>query len=108
LVRALVLPLSTFLSWSGRDDARAWSDSGPYHDFPMGPRYAPEINKRIRPHLKRRVKYLNNVIEQDHRFIKNKVRASQCFKRFSDRRANLRGDWSCQHDEERSDQKIKW
>src|ERR1044071_9724524 len=30
----------------------------------------------------RRVKYLNNVIEQDHRFIKKKVRASQCFKRF--------------------------
>jgi transposase-like protein len=24
----------------------------------------------------RRVKYLNNVIEQDHRFIKKKVRAS--------------------------------
>src|SRR5215204_1826154 len=30
----------------------------------------------------RRVKYLNNVIEQDHRFIKKKVRASQCFKHF--------------------------
>jgi transposase-like protein len=30
----------------------------------------------------RRVKYLNNIIEQDHRFIKKKVRASQCFKRF--------------------------
>jgi transposase-like protein len=30
----------------------------------------------------RRVKYLNNVIEQDHRFVKKKVRAWQCFKRF--------------------------
>ena len=30
----------------------------------------------------RRVKYLNNVIEQDHRFIKKKVRAAQCFKSF--------------------------
>ena len=30
----------------------------------------------------RRVKYLNNVIEQDHRCIKKKVRASQCFKSF--------------------------
>jgi IS6 family transposase len=30
----------------------------------------------------RRVKYLNNVIEQDHRFIKKKVRAPQCFKSF--------------------------
>jgi len=28
------------------------------------------------------VKYLNNVIEQDRRFIKKKVRASQCFKSF--------------------------
>jgi IS6 family transposase len=85
-------------------------------------RYAPEVNKRIRQHLKmsgtsyrvdetyisvdknaaysdaftssheekvlpkdcilRRVKYLNNVVEQDHRFVKKKVRASQCFKKF--------------------------
>jgi transposase, IS6 family len=30
----------------------------------------------------RRVKYLNNIIEQDHRFVKKKVRASQSFKRF--------------------------
>jgi transposase-like protein len=29
-----------------------------------------------------RVKYLNNIIEQDHRFVKKKVRASQCFKSF--------------------------
>ncbi len=30
----------------------------------------------------RRVKYLNNVIEQDHRFIKKKVRESQCLNSF--------------------------
>jgi transposase, IS6 family len=30
----------------------------------------------------RRVKYLNNVIEQDHRFFKKKARASQCFRSF--------------------------
>jgi transposase-like protein len=30
----------------------------------------------------RRIKYLNNIIEQDHRFVKKKVRASQCFKKF--------------------------
>src|SRR5437868_14084213 len=30
----------------------------------------------------RRAKYLNNIIEQDHRFIKKKMRASQCLKRF--------------------------
>ena len=30
----------------------------------------------------RRVKYPNNVIEQNHRFVKQKVRAAQCFKSF--------------------------
>jgi transposase-like protein len=41
--------------------------------------------------LLRRVKYLNNVIEQDHRFIKKKVRASQCFKRFHTAEKTLEG-----------------
>lgn len=39
----------------------------------------------------RRVKCLNNVIEQDHRFIKRKVRASQCFKRFHTAERTLEG-----------------
>ncbi len=39
----------------------------------------------------RRVKYLNNVIEQDHRFIKKKVRASQCFKRLHTAELTLEG-----------------
>lgn len=39
----------------------------------------------------RRVKYLNNVIEQDHRFIKKKVRASQCFKIFHTAERTLEG-----------------
>jgi transposase, IS6 family len=39
----------------------------------------------------RRVKYLNNVIEQDHRFIKKKVRASQCFKSFHTAGRTLEG-----------------
>jgi transposase, IS6 family len=39
----------------------------------------------------RRVKYLNNVVEQDHRFIKKKVRASQCFKRFHTAERTLEG-----------------
>ena len=39
----------------------------------------------------RRVKYLNNVIEQDHRFIKKKVRASQCSKRFHTAARTLEG-----------------
>ena len=39
----------------------------------------------------RRVKYLNNVIEQDHRFIKKKARASQCFKLFHTAERTLEG-----------------
>jgi IS6 family transposase len=39
----------------------------------------------------RRVKYLNNVIEQDHRFIIKKVRASQCIKRFHTAERTLEG-----------------
>jgi len=39
----------------------------------------------------RSVKYLNNMIEQDHRFIKKKVRASQCFKRFHTAERTLEG-----------------
>jgi len=39
----------------------------------------------------RRVKCLNKVIEQDHRFIKKKVRASQCFKSFHTAERTLEG-----------------
>src|SRR5436309_3823730 len=39
----------------------------------------------------RRVKYLNNVIEQDHRFIKKEVRPSQCFKSFHTAERTLEG-----------------
>jgi IS6 family transposase len=39
----------------------------------------------------RRVKYLNNIIEQDHRFIKKKVRAAQCFKSFHTAERTLAG-----------------
>jgi transposase, IS6 family len=42
----------------------------------------------------RRVKYLNNVIEQDHRFIKKKARASQCFKSFHTAERTLGGSES--------------
>jgi len=39
----------------------------------------------------RRIKYFNNVIEQDHRFIKKKVRASQCFRSFHTAERTLEG-----------------
>jgi transposase, IS6 family len=49
--------------------------------------------EKILPHdcKLRRVKYLNNIIEQDHRFIKKKVRAAQCFKRFHTAERTLEG-----------------
>ena len=39
----------------------------------------------------RRVKYLNNIIEQDHRFVKKKVRASQSFRSFHTAERTLEG-----------------
>ncbi|HEY0322154.1 MAG TPA: IS6 family transposase [Pyrinomonadaceae bacterium] len=50
-------------------------------------------DEKVLPHdcKLRRVKYLNNVIEQDHRFIKKKVRASQCFKSFQTAERTLEG-----------------
>jgi transposase, IS6 family len=49
--------------------------------------------EKILPHdcKLRRVKYLNNIIEQGHRFIKKKVRSSQCFKRFHTVERTLEG-----------------
>jgi transposase-like protein len=48
---------------------------------------------RVIPHdcKLRRVKYLNNVIEQDHRFVKKKVWASQCFRSFHTAERTLEG-----------------
>jgi len=39
----------------------------------------------------RRVKYLNNVIEQDHRFIRRRWRAAQCFRSFHTAERTLEG-----------------
>ncbi|HEY9284317.1 MAG TPA: DDE-type integrase/transposase/recombinase [Pyrinomonadaceae bacterium] len=38
-----------------------------------------------------RVKYLNDVIAQDHRFVKQKARASRCFKSFRTAERTLEG-----------------
>jgi transposase-like protein len=49
--------------------------------------------EKVLPHdcKLRRVKYLNNIIEQDHRFIKKRVRASQCFKSFHTAERTIEG-----------------
>ncbi len=39
----------------------------------------------------RRVKYLNNVIEQDHRFIRRRWRAMQCFRTFHTAEKTIEG-----------------
>ena len=39
----------------------------------------------------RRVKYLNNIIEQDHRFVKKRVGAAQCFGSFHTAERTLEG-----------------
>jgi transposase-like protein len=50
-------------------------------------------DERALPHdcKLRRVKYLNNIIEQDHRFVKKKMRAAQCFKKFYTSERTLEG-----------------
>jgi transposase, IS6 family len=50
-------------------------------------------DEKILPHdcKLRRVKYLNNIVEQDHRFIKKKVRVAQCFKSFHTAERTLEG-----------------
>src|SRR3954471_796594 len=55
--------------------------------------FASSQKEKVLPHdcKLRRVKYLNNVVEQDHRFIKKKVRASQCFKSFHAAKRTLEG-----------------
>ena len=51
-----------------------------------------QVERIVPPDCKlRHVKYLNNVIEQDHRFVKKKLRASQCFKRFHTAERTLEG-----------------
>ncbi len=39
----------------------------------------------------RGVKYLNNIIEQDHRFVKKRTRAAQCFKTFGTAQRTIDG-----------------
>ena len=78
-------------------------------------RYAPELEKRCRPHLKatndswrvdetyvtagvlsavcelRQNKYLNNLVEQDHRFIKRLVKPGLGFFSFETAKKTLQG-----------------
>jgi transposase-like protein len=67
--------------------------------------YAPELNKRCRPHLKptnksyridvrvvlRQCKYLNNMIEQDHRAVKKRVRLAKGYGSFQSAWRTLQG-----------------
>jgi IS6 family transposase len=66
-----------------------------------------QAEKIVLPDCKlRRVKYLNNVIEQDHRFIKKKVRAAQCFKSFHTAERTLEGIEAVNMMRKRPSQKI--
>ena len=46
----------------------------------------------LRPRCGHRlVQYLNNILEQDHRAIKNKIRATQNFRQFASARRTIQG-----------------
>jgi len=52
------------------------------------------INKKLAPEKKitvRQIKYLNNIVEQDHRFIKKITKPMKGFKSFNSARATLAG-----------------
>jgi IS6 family transposase len=55
--------------------------------------FAASVAKKVLPRdcKLRRVKYLNNVIEQDHRFIRRRWRAMQCFHSFHTAERALEG-----------------
>jgi len=55
--------------------------------------FAASVEEKVLPRdcKLRRVKYLNNVIEQDHRFIRRRWRAMQCFRSFHTAERTLEG-----------------
>ena len=53
----------------------------------------------------RRTKYLTNIVEQDHRFIRRRWRATQCFRSFRTAERTLEGVEAMQHDEEKVGEK---
>ena len=55
--------------------------------------FATSVKEKVLPFdcKLRRIKYLNNVIEQDHRFIRRRWRAMQCFRSFQTAERTLEG-----------------
>ena len=55
--------------------------------------FATSVKEKVLPSdcKLRRVKYLNNIIEQDHRFIRRRWRAMQCFRSFHTAERTLEG-----------------
>jgi transposase, IS6 family len=55
--------------------------------------FAASVREKVLPHdcKLRRVKYLNNVIEQDHRAVRRRWRAMQCFRSFHTAERTLEG-----------------
>jgi IS6 family transposase len=55
--------------------------------------FAASVKEKVLPRncKLRRVKYLNNVVEQDHRFIRRRRRACQCFRSFDTAERTIQG-----------------
>ena len=62
-----------------------------YASYPEA--FAASVKEKVLPFdcKLRRVKYLNNVIEQDHRFIRRRWRAMQCFRSFHTAERTIEG-----------------
>jgi transposase, IS6 family len=71
--------------------------------------FATSVKEKVLPSdcKLRRVKYRNNVIEQDHRFVRRRWRACQCLRLISYDRASAGGDRSDAYDEEGAGEKVR-
>jgi transposase, IS6 family len=65
--------------------------TGEHASYPEA--FAASVKEKVPPYdcNLRRVKYLNNVIEQDHRAIRRRWRAAQCFRSFHTAERTLEG-----------------
>ncbi len=70
--------------------------------------FATSVSEKVLPRdcKLRRVKYLNNVIERDHRFIRRGWRAMQCFRSFHTAERTIERDRSDARDEKRAGEEV--
>jgi transposase-like protein len=82
-----------FKKMMGADHRRLPLTVGTDKDASYPEAFATSVKEKVLPSdgKLRRVKYLNNIIERDHRFIRNRWRAVQCFRSFHTAERTIEG-----------------